>query len=82
MGQGQCVIDDFGPNCIDIGRLLVWFDRYPCIVESKGGMLPLLVTKFIVTSNFSPEDCFKDMHGAEHVQTPALLRRINVLEIL
>lgn len=82
MGQTECVIDDFGPNGIDITRLLVWFDRYPCLVETKGGMSPLCVTKFIVTSNFHPEECFKDSMGVVHPQTPALLRRINLQEFI
>lgn len=79
MMQKDCVIDDVGRDGIDITRFLVWFDRYPCIVENKGGMLPLCVVKFWVTSNFHPEELFK--FGNEvHPQLPALMRRINLLE--
>lgn len=80
MLQVDCVIDDVGPNGIDITRFLVWFDRYPCLVESKGGMLPLHVVNFVVTSNFTPAECFTDNLGAQHPQLPALLRRITVVE--
>jgi len=73
MLQRECVIDDVAPDGIDIVRFLVWFDRYPCNVETKGGMLPLYCNKFIVTSNFHPSDVFP-----LHVQLPALLRRITV----
>jgi len=72
MMQKECVIEDFAPEGIDIARLLVWFDRYPCNVETKGGMMPLMVNKFIVTSNFSIDDVYPG-----HVQLPALRRRIN-----
>lgn len=78
--QRECIIDDFGPNSIDITRLLVWFDRYKCLVETKGGMMALNVIRFIVTSNFDPVSCFTDNLGVEHVQIPALLRRINVIQ--
>jgi hypothetical protein len=73
MLQRDCVIDDVASEGIDITRFLVWFDRYPCNVENKGGMLPLCVVNFIVTSNFHPCDVFSN-----HVQLPALLRRISI----
>jgi len=79
--EKEVIIDDFGPNGIDINHLLRWFDRYKCMVENKGGMLPLLADKFIVTSNFSPEDCFRDKEGIPHPQTSALLRRIVIEEM-
>lgn len=78
--EEQVIIDDFGPGGIDINHLLRWFDRYKCLVENKGGMLPLLADTFIVTSNFHPRDIFK--WGDEvNPQLPALERRI-VLEYM
>ncbi|UOK21038.1 replication associated protein [Chifec virus UA13_119] len=85
--ETACVIDDFAPQGIDIVRLLVWFDRYPCLVETKGDMLPLCVKDFIVTSNFSPEEVFStSLHinqnvedrAIPHPQLPALMRRIKL----
>lgn len=74
------IIDDFGPNGIDINHLLRWFDRYKCYVELKGDMSPLFADDFIVTSNFHPESVFsKD--GESHVQTPALMRRLELIEM-
>jgi len=78
--QSTVIMDDFGPNAIDITRLLVWFDRYRCNVETKGGMLPLCADTFIVTSNYHPRQCFTDNMGIEHVQYPALERRIVITE--
>jgi len=80
MLQRECVIDDVAPEGIDITRFLVWFDRYPCNVETKGSMLPLYACTFVVTSNFHPYDVFKGPEGP-HVQLPALMRRISVTEI-
>lgn len=78
--QKHVIIDDFGPGGIDINHLLRWFDRYKCIVENKGGMIPLHADTFIVTSNFHPESVFK--WGDEvNPQLPALLRRIQLIEM-
>lgn len=77
--EKSCIIDDFGPGGIDINHLLRWFDRYKCFVENKGGMLPLLVVRFVVTSNFPPEKIFS-FGGEPNAQLPALMRRINVVE--
>lgn len=78
--ETEVIIDDFGPNGIDINHLLRWFDRYKCYVECKGGMVPLYATKFIVTSNFHPESLFK--WGDEvNPQLPALMRRIECIEM-
>lgn len=76
--ETEVIIDDFGPLGIDINHLLRWFDRYKCLVETKGGMLPLFAEKFIVTSNFEPSDCWKDKDGVPHPQMDALYRRIEL----
>lgn len=81
MLEKDVIIDDFGPNGIDINHLLRWFDRYKCYVEVKGDMVPLLACTFIVTSNFHPEKIFK--WGDEvNPQLPALLRRIVLVEFV
>jgi len=79
--EREVIIDDFGPNGIDINHLLRWFDRYKCLVENKGGMVALYADKFVVTSNFHPQDIFK--FGDEvNPQLPALLRRIVLQEMI
>lgn len=78
--EKDVIIDDFGPNGIDINHLLRWFDRYKCYVETKGDMCALLADNFIVTSNFIPADVFKDKEGVPHPQIPALLRRVELIE--
>jgi len=82
MMEKDVIIDDFGPNGIDINHLLRWFDRYKCMIEIKCGMMPLVAERFIVTSNFSPEDCFRDKFtGNEHAQHDALMRRITCINM-
>lgn len=81
MLEKSVIIDDFGPNGIDINHLLRWFDRYKCLVENKGGMIPLYADTFIVTSNFHPRELFK--FGDEiNPQLPALERRIVLKEMI
>ncbi len=76
--EREVIIDDFGPKGIDINHLLRWFDRYKCYVEIKGDMCPLLADKFIVTSNFPPQEIFRLDNGDLHPQVPALRRRIQL----
>jgi len=78
--EKEVIIDDFGPNGIDINHLLRWFDRYKCLVETKGGMVALYAEKFIVTSNFHPKDLFK-FGDDVNPQLPALLRRVNLIHM-
>lgn len=76
--EKEVIIDDFGPGGIDLNHFLRWFDRYKCLVETKGGMVALYADKFIVTSNFHPDDCWKDKEGISHPQMDALYRRISI----
>jgi len=80
LGEKEVIIDDFGPGGIDINHLLRWFDRYKCLVENKGGMIPLLADKFIVTSNFHPCEIFK-WGDERHPQLPALERRCTFIHM-
>lgn len=76
--EKEVIIDDFGIKGIDINHLLRWMDRYPMYVQNKGGMTALYATKFVITSNFPPEDCFKLDDGRDHPQLDALIRRLKI----
>jgi len=78
--EKEVIIDDFGPQGIDINHLLRWFDRYKCYVECKGGMLPLLACTFVVTSNFHPSVVFS-FASEVNPQLPALLRRVSLIHM-
>lgn len=75
MFERTCILDDFAPRHIDINHLLKWFDRYRNKVETKGGMVPLHVTQFIITSNMHPTE----LYAGEH-QLPALMRRLSIVK--
>jgi len=72
--EKSCIIDELNHDTIDISYYLTWFDKYKTFVETKGGEMPLHVDRFIVTSNYTPEQVFK-------LNLPALLRRITVFQI-
>ena len=52
------ILDDFRGDCMrltDLQRLLDW---YPLWVEIKGGSLPMLATRYVITSNQHPADWY------------------------
>jgi len=72
------IIDDLGRDkakCL-IDHLKNWADSwYNYVGEIKGGGVPLKYDKFIVTSNYSPEECF------EGIDLRALKRRFKVIHM-
>lgn len=75
-GQNHCIIDDYS-GAFDFRSLLRWLDRYPVLVECKGGWLPLRVTQFWITSNLHPLRWYPQM---DRESLDALLRRLTVQE--
>ena len=73
-GQDHVVIDEFRGD-IDIAHLLRWFDRYPVLVETKGGTVPLRATVIWVTSNLSPRAWYPTLDEETY---QALERRLEV----
>ncbi len=73
-GQTNVVMDEYR-GAIDISHLLRWLDRYPVIVEVKGGATVLQAKYIWITSNLHPKDWYPDL-DPETLQ--ALLRRINI----
>lgn len=69
---GKCIInlDEFRGG-IDISHLLRWLDRYPVIVEVKGGATTFRVERIWITSNLAPESWYPDLDA----ETIAALRR-------
>lgn len=70
------VIDEFRGS-ISISHLLRWLDRYPVIVETKGGALPLSARTVWITSNVSPRNWYPDL---DYETTQALLRRLKITQ--
>lgn len=73
-GQEHVVVDEFRGG-IDVAHLLRWLDRYPVLVETKGGSIPLRATKFWFTSNLDPRNWYPDLDAETQA---ALIRRLEI----
>lgn len=71
------VIDEFDGQ-VGITHLLRWFDKYPCVVEQKGGGCCLIAKRIWITSNIAPEDWYPEGKPA---QVAALMRRLTVIKL-
>lgn len=72
--QENVVIDEFRGG-IDISHMLRWLDRYPVIVEVKGGSVVLKAKKIWITSNVDPRYWYPDLDPST---VAALMRRLNI----
>lgn len=70
------VIDEFRGG-IDIAHVLRWFDRYPVILEVKGGSVCFCAQRIWITSNVNPEFWYPE---ADPETKAALMRRLEVTE--
>jgi len=73
-GQDAVVIDDYY-GWLPFDTLLRLLDRYPMILETKGGHVEFTAKKIYITSNVHPENWYKN----ENLDIRALLRRIENL---
>jgi len=73
-GGTNVVIDEYRGG-IDISHILRWFDRYPVLVEVKGGAVVLRATEIWITSNISPDNWYPTLDAGTKA---ALLRRLTV----
>lgn len=74
-GQKVVIIDEFRGD-VSMSNLLRWFDRYPVLVEIKGGSTILCAEVIYITSNLSPREWYRDLDEAT---VDALLRRLDVV---
>jgi len=72
--QENVVIDEFRGG-IDIAHLLRWLDRYPVIVEVKGGSAVYVASRIWITSNLSPAAWYPE---ADPETLASLMRRLEV----
>lgn len=70
------VIDEFR-GAIDVAHLLRWLDRYPVLVEIKGGTVPLVTQTIWITSNVNPREWYPEI---DPLTLAALIRRLNITE--
>lgn len=72
------VLDEFR-GAIDVSHLLRWLDRYPVLVEVKGGSAVLMAKTIWITSNLDPRLWYPDVDSDTY---DALLRRLNITHFL
>lgn len=73
-GQKTIVLEDL--DTPTLGHYLkIWTDRWSCSGEVKGGTTQLCHERFIITSNYSPEELFKD----DPVMAEAVARRCEII---
>lgn len=73
-GHENVVIDEFR-GAIDISHMLRWLDKWPVIVENKGGSTVLKARRIWITSNLHPVDWYPDL---DQETKDALLRRLKI----
>ncbi len=76
--QGTILCDDFGPDqCKYLGWYLKrWADVFPFPMETKGGGKMIRPLRVVVTSQYTPRECFEDPLIVE-----AILNRFEVIEL-
>lgn len=74
IGQKTVILDDLDTDVLG-HYLKIWADKWSCYGEVKGGTVQLTHHNFIVTSNYSIDQLFKDK-GEEMVE--AIRRRFRV----
>ena len=57
-GQETVVLDDFKDYAMPLVELQRLLDWYPLWVEVKGGSVPMLAKRYVLTANTSPEDWY------------------------
>lgn len=67
--QEVVVIDEWSPSheCL-ASHLKQWADHHPFCAETKGSSLCIRPRKIIVTSNYSPEQCFSRVEDLEPIR--------------
>ena len=74
--QETVVLDDFQGGLL-FGFLLHLLDRYPLLVQVKGGTRVFNSKTIIITSNFAPDQWYTDPRLAQNF--PALERRLDTI---
>lgn len=69
------VLDEFRGG-IDISHMLRWCDRYPVLIEVKGGARALTAKKIWITSNLHPREWYPEL---DQETKDALLRRMTIV---
>jgi len=74
-GQSDVIFDDFY-GWVKFSKLLVLLDRYPTLVDYRGGSAPWMASRVFFTSNVSPENWYRNMPAERYA---ALARRFTLV---
>lgn len=72
--QRVLLFDELRPNNCHFSNLLGFLDRYPINLPIKGGFIPLNSPILVITSCYSPRDCYQMLQDGDSIDQ--LLRRI------
>jgi hypothetical protein len=77
-------LDDFAPEHAKFltYHLKIWADHYVIQAEVKGGMLRIRPKVFVITSQFSPEDCWPSDSKEDRENRAAIRRRFRVVHLV
>lgn len=78
-GELNVIFDEFSGDSIDVDYCKRWWDKFPCLVEVKGGTVVLRATRIWITSNIHPDFWFRQV---DEVHRLAIKRRISVIELM
>lgn len=77
-GQEVVVMDDVDPNHSCLGHhIKLWSDKWPFPAEVKGSSLTIRPKRFVITSQYSPEQVFQDQETLDAVR-----RRFDVTHMM
>lgn len=88
-GHEVVIIDDLHPKWRRAEQLKIWSDRFPFVAEIKGGSMLIRPKRFIVTSNYTPDQVFYLIDQEQHVcrqvfsstDLGAILRKFDVVGV-
>lgn len=77
-GRDTAIVDDFRPSKeMPFNFILNLFDRYPLMLETKGGQVQCLLKRLIITCPFSPDQLLGNLEWVGVEQGLQLKRRID-----